>query len=74
MGPGPCEEQFRCNKIRKPVCGSDGLTYSDICMVGLKNCENAKEGIPEVETVSKGPCPEKGKNTDYGLLFPKIDN
>ncbi|XP_008049908.1 serine protease inhibitor Kazal-type 1 [Carlito syrichta] len=41
-----------CNKIYNPVCGTDGITYSNECMLCL---ENQKRQIP-VLIQKSGPC------------------
>ena len=29
----------KCSKVYKPICGSDGVTYGNNCMLNLKNCD-----------------------------------
>lgn len=43
-----------CEKIKDPVCGSDGQTYSNPCSLG---CEQNKK--PQLKLVSRGPCDTK---------------
>ncbi|XP_008580919.1 PREDICTED: pancreatic secretory trypsin inhibitor [Galeopterus variegatus] len=48
-----CNNEFnKCTKIYNPVCGTDGNTYSNECMLCL---ENKKRQIP-VLIQKSGPC------------------
>merc|ERR1712243_144738 len=40
-------------RYQRPVCGSDGKTYSSSCQLATYNCEN-NEKVTEAHT---GPCP-----------------
>jgi len=44
----------------EPVCGSDGKTYSNTCLLEVEAC-NSKKAI---EVAAKGPCKTKPKKTD----------
>ncbi|KAK9508104.1 hypothetical protein O3M35_007840 [Rhynocoris fuscipes] len=59
---GPCNQQSdeeatnlqedcACNRMLLPVCGSDGVTYANPCLL---NC--AKRSNPELTLVRYGPC------------------
>ena len=44
-----------CTREFFPICGSDGKTYNNKCLLKVATCLN-----PEVELKSHGPCdPEK---------------
>ena len=43
-----------CQRIFRPVCGSDGITYANECEMGAENCRRGVSPVPDV--VSQGPC------------------
>ena len=46
------ECDFLCLQIYDPVCGSDGKTYSNACMLRLKDCQTPYK----ISQVGKGVC------------------
>nr|XP_045624354.1 extracellular protease inhibitor 10-like [Procambarus clarkii] len=53
-----------CSKIYRPVCGSNGVTYSNQCRLEYAQCL----GNP-VKKVHNGPCADKDDDVDNGLLL-----
>lgn len=47
-----------CAQIYDPVCGSDGNTYGNPCILKIQACKNEDFRIEEV---SKGPCQDESK-------------
>ncbi|CAK8681912.1 unnamed protein product [Clavelina lepadiformis] len=43
---------FRCNRMEKPVCGSDGKTYHNGCMLRFEACKSGSN----VYKKSEGHC------------------
>ncbi|KAG7388307.1 hypothetical protein PHYPSEUDO_012833 [Phytophthora pseudosyringae] len=42
-----------CDRIYKPVCGSDGVTYSNVCVLDVAECKSGGA----ITQVSGGRCP-----------------
>ena len=47
-----CECIGDCHKVSKPVCGSDGVTYDNECLLQKTACEKNKE----IKVVNNGSC------------------
>ena len=41
-----------CPKILKPVCGSDGKTYNNECLLNIAKCESNGKVVKKQD----GPC------------------
>ncbi|XP_072050388.1 uncharacterized protein [Amphiura filiformis] len=84
--PEVCEEaeatvpdlcDIKCNRMYRPVCGSDGTTYSNECMMGFEACQQnievtkAYDGPcapePEPRVGHVGECPPPGEDSGFGI-------
>ena len=54
---------FSCPETLAPVCGSDGITYDNECILGHISC---KQGT-SVTVASQGECPEEQGRARYLL-------
>merc|ERR1712015_466049 len=58
----PCDKkncgktcQKACTKVYKPVCASNGRTYSNQCIFEIAQCQAKKKGI-KLTKISQGKC------------------
>lgn len=51
-----CDEG--CPKIRRPVCGTNGLTYDNHCILLVEDCKNKEAGGSGIGLAFDGPCGE----------------
>lgn len=53
--PPPCT----CQSTFEPVCASDDLTYSNICVLRWVSDYNVRNKLPALKVISKGICPKR---------------
>ena len=63
-GNAECVCNKACPFIYKPVCGSDGETYPNKCVLEFQACE---KGV-KVDIVKNGKCEDGGKHLDLYWL------
>jgi len=77
VNSGPCLQitelpskcNIECKKIYLPVCGDDGQTYDNICMMRKQACLDGMEILLE----HSGPCSEKEEDFDpFKGMFENI--
>lgn len=52
-------------KLGHKVCGSDGITYGNVCQLKAQSRKALQQGLPAINSVQKGPCEinnNKGKS------------
>ncbi|XP_068213252.1 tomoregulin-1-like [Palaemon carinicauda] len=79
LGEGADEECGKCPKVRKPVCGSNGVTYSNECVLEAAACKGenvtlAYTGECDSETASisqpvRKQCKYNGKKYNAGDII-----
>ena len=68
------EDSRNCVKVcatdYNPICGNDGITYSNLCLLEAESCENPKS---ELSVWSEGECPfdmkPQGKLSNFPLIL-----
>lgn len=45
----PSRCRLECTKIHLPVCGSDGVTYNNDCLLKAESCLNEQKNKPKIE-------------------------
>ncbi|XP_071189479.1 serine protease HTRA3-like isoform X4 [Salvelinus alpinus] len=43
-------------KLGHKVCGSDGITYGNVCQLKAQSRKALQQGLPAINSVQKGPC------------------
>ncbi|XP_064111835.1 uncharacterized protein LOC135219204 [Macrobrachium nipponense] len=51
---GVCKEE--CNRIYQPACGTDSVTYNNLCLLELASCNNVNSGGYAIKVDYEGPC------------------
>ena len=55
----PCLEETACGLVLRPVCGTDGKTYKNRCILGSARCLN---GYEDLKVDYPGKCVEQQEN------------
>ncbi|XP_046554496.1 agrin-like isoform X2 [Haliotis rubra] len=48
--------QNTCGSDYRPVCGSNGVTFSNACKLQLASCQYMLRGLGSIREISSGPC------------------
>merc|ERR1712179_303121 len=58
-----------CSREKRPVCGSNGITYNNKCALEMASCQKGVLGSQQGITVAyEGKC--KGSSGSTGIQFP----
>ncbi|TRY74458.1 hypothetical protein TCAL_12493, partial [Tigriopus californicus] len=49
-----------CPKVMKPICGSDGVTYANECLLNYEACKTGSN----IKITARGPCTESSNVSD----------
>uniref|UniRef100_A0A8C7M4A1 Serine protease HTRA3 n=1 Tax=Oncorhynchus mykiss TaxID=8022 RepID=A0A8C7M4A1_ONCMY len=56
-------------KLGHKVCGSDGVTYGNVCQLKAQSRKALQQGLPAVTSVQKGPCTSHPTSPRYKFNF-----
>jgi len=62
---GRCVCPTECQEDYKPVCGSDGHTHHNTCLMQKRSCENGEIKRKVIEVVHGGPCVHPKTKCDF---------
>lgn len=64
-----------CLKILKPVCGSDGRTYNNVCLLELASClgEGSEENGGRIEVAHRGQCGQEDRGQAQAADFEEAE-
>ena len=58
------EHTFKSNEKKiffcfRPVCGSDGQTYANRCLLEVASCKSEEQGGEKIKLKNRGECDDK---------------
>ncbi|KAK7073397.1 hypothetical protein SK128_018731 [Halocaridina rubra] len=50
-----------CSKLLQPVCGTDGQSYLNECLLEIASCKSEKKGDGAIQVANPGQCVDERK-------------
>ena len=69
-GERECMLQWPCDDAPLPVCGSDGQTYLNLCV--LRRAAGCVEAKRDLVVASNGKCSDEGSKYHLNRTIPKL--